>query len=1376
MKNYIKKIITLVAFTILLSGSNVLASVSWNTDPYDCPGSAVGNATTNVGIPTSSADCWTLTNVSASSGQNVNVQLWYHNTGNQPATNTKVFITVSPAIGVASTVHTFTSSLTSNQGGIPLGTTQVTLSSPQALIPGTTIWYANQGANSSTSSAQVILSSSGLSLGTINQGWSAQGATVTSFTVGTSVPPPNCTINSNLTAYPTSINSGGSSSLNWGTTNCTSTTVTGPNFNSTSSNGPQTVYPPTAAGSYKYTLNASGANGSVSPQDVYITVLQPLTCTLSINANPTSISSGGSSVLNWSSTSGCSSVSVAGPNFNSSNPNGSQSIFPPANAGQYTYTISASGPTGTYVPPSSTTITVNSLPVTTGTLSASSSSCVIASNASTCSIPFTWNTVNPAQGAISAVTHNSITVATGNSGSQSFNISNGTQTYYLYNNAVQLDQTSVSASCVSGTSWNGNLCSQNIAQNCSINSFTINNQNSINIQPGTYATLAWSTTNCTSSVSITGTNGFNATGQNGSQQVYFSQASSGTYTYTINASGPNNTATSQSVTAYVTPVQICTLSITANPTSISSGGSSVLNWSSTSGCSSVSVAGPNFNSSNPNGSQSIFPPANAGQYTYTISASGPTGTYVPPSSTTITVNSLPVTTGTLSASSSSCVIASNASTCSIPFTWNTVNPAQGAISAVTHNSITVATGNSGSQSFNISNGTQTYYLYNNAVQLDQTSVSASCVSGTSWNGNLCSQNIAQNCSINSFTINNQNSINIQPGTYATLAWSTTNCTSSVSITGTNGFNATGQNGSQQVYFSQASSGTYTYTINASGPNNTATSQSVSAYITPTQICTISNFTASPTYINSGGSSTLNWNTNNCTSVNISNLNYNVPVSGSQPIYPTYTTTYTLTAYGNNGSPVTQSVAVTVNNNQYNNCTISNFSASPTYVNSGSSSVLNWSTNNCSSVSISPNIGTVNNYQNGYQTVYPTYTTTYTLTAYGNNGSPVTQSVTVTVNNYQYNTCAISSFYATPTTVNYGGLATLYWATTGTCSSVSISNIGSVNAYSGSQPVYPISTTTYTITAIGSNGTYVSPQYTTVTVNNYVPPPTPIYNTCAVTGIATNISQNSVTLNGLVSNSSTYNGNTYFEYGTDVTLGNQTVARSIGSNTIFNEILTGLSPKTIYYYRLVSNCNNTISRGSIEIFQTSGTTTTTTTTIIRQGTTVIGTESPIMLKIENKYQSFRVGDSVDYTITYKNISNKTLTHPVLQVILPRGVAFLNSSRGTYSSDSYTVTVSLEDLVSNVEGVVYVQGRVDSIDSGNAQIVTTALLVYTAKNGAQENAMAYVLNNPITTSTGFGLGAAALFGSMFGMGIIGWMILLILILLAILLFRKVYRKQN
>ena len=472
----------------------------------------------------------------------------------------------------------------------------------------------------------------------------------------------------------------------------------------------------------------------------------------------------------------------------------------------------------------------------------------------------------------------------------------------------------------------------------------------------------------------------------------------------------------------------------------------------------------------------------------------------------------------------------------------------------------------------------------------------------------------------------------------------------------------------------------------------------------------------------------------------------------------------------------------MNSYQNNTCYISSAltanGSTSTTIQSGNAVILNWGTsgNNCSVNVTGPNFNSSS--QNGPQTIYPTSSGTYTLNMYGSTSGTQTQTVYVNVNSYQnnYNNCAVSYFTASPTSVNYGGASTLSWSTNN-CNSVSISNIGSVNSY-GSQIVYPTYTTTYVLTAYGSNGNYYSGNQTqsvTVSVNNYVPPVTPIYNTCAVTGVATNVSQNSVTLNGIISNPTAYSSSTYFEYGRTVSLGSQTVTR-IANASSFSEVLTGLSPNTIYYYRLVSNCGNGTSQGSIEIFQTaSNQTSTNTTTIIRQGTTVIGTESPIMLKIENRYQSFKVGDSVDYTITYKNISSRTLTHPILQVILPKGVTYLNSSRGTYVSDTYTLTVSLEDLVPNVEGVVYVQGRVDSIDSGNAQIVTTALLVYTARNGAQENAMAYVLNNPVG-SVGFGLGAAALFGGMFGMGIIGWLIILILVLLAILLFRKVYRRQN
>jgi len=764
-------------------------------------------------------------------------------------------------------------------------------------------------------------------------------------------------------------------------------------------------------------------------------------------------------------------------------------------------------------------------------------------------------------------------------------------------------------------------------------------------------------------------------------------------------------------------------------------------------------------------------------------------------------------------------------------TWNTTNCVSASI-------------NQNVGSVNVPNGSQSVY----PTQTTTYTLTAYGSNGGSVSSSqTVTVNQAQNCSITNF---NANPTSISSGGSSVLTWNTSNCTSATINQSIGNVNV--PSGSYTVYPAQ----TTTYTLTAYGSNGGSVSQSKTVTVQQNN-CSITNFTANPNSITSGSSSTLTWNTTNCTSVTISNLGYSVPVSGSQPVYPTYTTTYVLTAVGSNGGSVSQSQTVSVNQFQ-NNCSITNFTANPNSISSGSSSILTWSTSNCTSASISPNIGNVNvqsgnytvyptstityvltavgsnggsvsqsqtinvnNYQNncsitnftangsssttiqsgnavnlvwnttgnctvtitgpnfnssmpsGSQTIYPTYSGTYTLVAYSSNSGTQTQSVSVNVNNNQYSNCTISYFNANPTSINYGGLSTLSWSTSN-CTSVNISNLGSVNL-TDSQTVYPTYTTTYTLTAYGTNGGQQPSQSVTVSVNNYVPPPTPIYNACALTTVATNVTRSSVTLNGLITNSNSYGASTYFEYGRTVNLGLQTNPRSASGNTTFSEVVTGLSPNTIYFYRLVSSCDNgNLSRGAIEIFQTSGTQTTTntnTTTIIRQGTTVIGTESPIMLKIEDRYQSISVGDMIDYTVTYKNISSKVLTHPVLQVILPKGVTFLKSSRGTYSSDTYTLTVSLEDLVPNVEGVVYLQGRVDSIDTGNAQIVTTALLIYTSSNGAQENAMAYVLNNPMGNNS---LTATAFFSGFWGFGLLGWLLLLILILLAILLFRRVYRR--
>lgn len=79
---------------------------------------------------------------------------------------------------------------------------------------------------------------------------------------------------------------------------------------------------------------------------------------------------------------------------------------------------------------------------------------------------------------------------------------------------------------------------------------------------------------------------------------------------------------------------------------------------------------------------------------------------------------------------------------------------------------------------------------------------------------------------------------------------------------------------------------------------------------------------------------------------------------------------------------------------------------------------------------------------------------------------------------------IANITAAPSTINVGQSSTLSWTTTN-ASSVSISGVGAV-ASSGSRAVYPASSTTYSLTAMGAGGN--AEASARVTVNPPPPPP------------------------------------------------------------------------------------------------------------------------------------------------------------------------------------------------------------------------------------------------------------------------------------------------
>jgi len=240
---------------------------------------------------------------------------------------------------------------------------------------------------------------------------------------------------------------------------------------------------------------------------------------------------------------------------------------------------------------------------------------------------------------------------------------------------------------------------------------------------------------------------------------------------------------------------------------------------------------------------------------------------------------------------------------------------------------------------------------------------------------------------------------------------------------------------------------------------------------------ISSFTASPTSITSGSSSTLSWSVSGSSPILSINQGVGTVTGTSRSVSPTTTTTYTLTA-SNSAGTVTSTVTVTVNAAIIAPA-ISSFTASPASITSGSSSTLSWSVSGSSPIlSINQGVGTVTGTS---RSVSPNSTTTYTLTA-SNSAGTVTSTVTVTVN-AAIIAPAISSFTASPASITSGSSSTLSWSVSGSSPTLSIDQgVGTVTGTSKS--VSPTATTTYTLTASNSVGTVTKSATVTVTA---VPP-------------------------------------------------------------------------------------------------------------------------------------------------------------------------------------------------------------------------------------------------------------------------------------------------
>ncbi|MGA2536173.1 MAG: hypothetical protein ABSF53_09170, partial [Terracidiphilus sp.] len=193
---------------------------------------------------------------------------------------------------------------------------------------------------------------------------------------------------------------------------------------------------------------------------------------------------------------------------------------------------------------------------------------------------------------------------------------------------------------------------------------------------------------------------------------------------------------------------------------------------------------------------------------------------------------------------------------------------------------------------------------------------------------------------------------ITSGATSTLGWAATGATS-VAIT-PGSFTSTSASGSTSVSPTETTGYTLTAT-NAAG----STTSKLTVTVTTVGRPAISSFTASPTSVALGSSSTLSWATTGATSVAITPGTFaSTSASGSTAVSPTATTTYTLTASNAAGSTTsTTNVTVTAAGGPltitttscpggtqgaaYAGCTITAGGGSPPYAYSLSTDVIDY---------------------------------------------------------------------------------------------------------------------------------------------------------------------------------------------------------------------------------------------------------------------------------------------------------------------------------------------------------------------------------------------------------------------------------------------------
>ncbi|HTI71882.1 MAG TPA: hypothetical protein VMF06_18040 [Candidatus Limnocylindria bacterium] len=421
-----------------------------------------------------------------------------------------------------------------------------------------------------------------------------------------------------------------------------------------------------------------------------------------------------------------------------------------------------------------------------------------------------------------------------------------------------------------------------------------------------------------------------------------------TTTYTVTAVNTAGTSV-RTVTIPVTTAKPTIASFAASPGTVDTGAPVTLSWSVTN-AKSLSIS-PGIGAVT--GASVVVTPAS--NTTYTLTATNPKGSVTKAVSVKVTQVVAPVI------SSFTATPQAITSGQSVTLNWSVSGATKLSILANVGASPGVVTGSS--------------VIVTPTASTTYTLTATNATGGVSKNVTVTVQPAAPAISIDSFAAT---PMRVNAGEAVSITWSVTHA-DSLWLSATAGGDPGSVTG--KTNFIAHPLTTTRYALTAFSSQFGTVAKSLEVVVGPAPVPVIGAFTADPSTVAIGGSTTLRWSVSGADSLSVSADRGPSPgvVTGSSVVVtPVTNTTYTLTATNAFGR-ATQTVPVTVTGPTAP--VIGSFFANPAFIQAGTTSILSWSVSGADSIAITADAGVSPGVVTGTSVkVTPATNTTYTLTA------------------------------------------------------------------------------------------------------------------------------------------------------------------------------------------------------------------------------------------------------------------------------------------------------------------------------------------------------------------------------------------------------------